>query len=291
MNGFSETEKKQLVSAFLLDKMVNEGIKIQNNGENGFSDFEPFLRFMLHENVIQEEEEFYRVTEKGKTVLIRFLTIYQNYFMHFDIFSYVDIDRREFAFEKYLEYDNNKLWSEYLDKDCWDDLRLAVCQYKNINPRMMIFMSYFCEGDLDIFFESNPVVFHDELWKEIDEIAEVPLKLSDSSDVNKNGDSLKARQMTETEGYIAQDILKDFIKKGAEINLHIKKHVDQAPEADDFTVHPGENSDTDHEEADGVKEDHDYGYVAPPPERYSEFEKYLDPSYCTPCWKKSFWSK
>ena len=74
----------------------------------------------------------------------------------------------DFAFASYFDFDDDIRWREYLDDDRWDDLRVAVADYKKLNPVEIVFMSFISENR----FGRNEVGWQFELllgavWDEI----------------------------------------------------------------------------------------------------------------------------
>ena len=66
----------------------------------------------------------------------------ESYVSHFDVYAYVDLHEGIFADPQ----------SDLLEGDRWSDLRVAVAEYKGIDPYRVVFLSMLADG---VWFE-NP---------------------------------------------------------------------------------------------------------------------------------------
>ncbi len=96
-----------------------------------------------------------RLTPKGKEHLEKkFLAPFSEYRLLYYPFCAVDTERGEFAFSSFDNMNDDE-WKEFLKNERWEDLRVAVVEYKkikcdtpcpNLDPLAMVFMALLDEG-------------------------------------------------------------------------------------------------------------------------------------------------
>lgn len=102
--------------------------------------------WLLEQSYVQvDADEYYQVTVKGADILNNFEKRYQTFLEEFDVFCAVDLQEGVFAFEEYGRFANQKEWQEFLSQERWEDLRVAVAEYKNLDPVEIVFMSFMQE--------------------------------------------------------------------------------------------------------------------------------------------------
>ena len=104
---------------------------------------EPTLKEMEKQGWIEVgEDDYYITNDKGLEIYQKLTEQQESYVSHFDIYSYVDLQEGVFADPQ----------SDLLEGDRWSDLRVAVAEYKGIDPYRVVFLSMLADG---VWFE-NP---------------------------------------------------------------------------------------------------------------------------------------
>jgi hypothetical protein len=103
-------------------------------------------------------------------------------------------------------------WKEYLKLDRWDDLRLAVAEFKKINPVEFVFLSFVHEGRFDTRrsgWQFDLVL--GSTWAEMIKIADTAVKISDLS------------YECEDERVSGDVVIRDVFRQGIELNIALKQ--------------------------------------------------------------------
>ncbi len=212
----SEEQKKQYAGLYLLDYMVTESHTFPLLLEEDDTDLEPVLEWLLSKDYIGIiDNERYEQTVNGKAALSLFMTRYKEFLKTFDIFSAVDLGTGEFAFASCDEFKNETEWRNFLDNEQWDDLRVAVAEYRDMDPVEIVFMSFINENR----FGKNETGWQFDLllgtvWDEILEIADTAIRWQELGWEDEQG-SVRA-----------EDVIKDIINQGTEIMNRIHESVD-----------------------------------------------------------------
>ena len=104
---------------------------------------EPTLKEMEKQGWIEVgEDDYYITNDKGLEIYQKLTEQQESYVSHFDIYAYVDLQEGVFADPQ----------SDLLEGDRWSDLRVAVAEYKGIDPYRVVFLSMLADG---VWFE-NP---------------------------------------------------------------------------------------------------------------------------------------
>lgn len=275
----SESEKKQFASTFLLQRMVNrrEYFPIWLEGQD--KDLEPILEFMLTRDLVEIKDNKYVPTNKGHQSLTRFAERYTDFLKNFDVYCAVDLEEGDFAFNKWFDFEDDSLWENYLNEDRWEDLRVAVAEYKGLNPVEIVFMSFINEnrfGNTGQGWQFDLLL--GSIWDDILEICNSALSIDDLAYESEDGP-------------VSGDVvIRDIVTQGAEINHWI--NVEEADESEEDPAYSSWSAPS---------------YAPPPLPRTSNtqqnwrpdfkpvrlkrldksvYKKYKDPSYIDPIWKK-----
>jgi hypothetical protein len=262
--SINEESKKQFAGIFVLDYMVNKPCAFSLLLEDGDVDLETVLEWLMVKTYVEiKDKEKYVPTAKGRDCLKLFLARYSEYLNIFDVYCAVDLEKGEFAFEKYFDYEDPQQWQNYLQKDYWEDLRIAVASFKNIDPVEIVFMSFINEGR----FGKDETGWQFDLllgtvWDQILEICNCALTLEELGYEDDQG-------VVEP-----KDVMADIIRQGTEIiiNLH-KQESNFAGQAIDH----GEDNDDGGDESIVERV-----IVQEYPDSY--YDPYLDPYYISPLW-------
>ncbi len=235
---------------FLL-KRLHEGKthSILLEGDESF--LERAFERLLSSEQIKIEGANYVLAEKGKHMLQLFRERYTDFLRNFDVYSAVDLKTGEFAFEKYWKIEDEKEWQAYVNLECFEDMRVAVAEYKSIDPVEIVFMSLLNEGRFDEKVESGDSGWAFDLisgafWRDLYEVVETAIAEDDLGYKSEEGKSIQGRS-----------VLEDIIIQGAGLNRELWD-VEEAAllEEDDFATKIDTN-----------------------------FDEYKDPKYKHPRWK------
>lgn len=244
--------------------LLNEMIQFQRYfpttlaGEDSY--LATYLDHMENKGLVRIEKNKYVPTEKGREEIVALYTKYNEYLKIFDIFCAVDLESGEFAFSSISDpiMDNDDVWNEFLNEERFSDVRVAVADFKGLNPIEIVFLSFLNENRFDC--NDSKWQFNltgDDVWVEIEDIC--------NTAVSKD--------------YLMEDgVLEDVIRQGGEIALEIIK---EAEAADNF-----EEEDEEYfEEVVTTETIEEYVEVVEEPYYpYDYYYPYYDPFYVSPIW-------
>jgi hypothetical protein len=133
---------------------------------------EPILKWLEEQDYISLKGHAYGLTQKGSDVLHLFLDRYHLFLRDYDVFCGVDLKNHSFAFSQYKDCKTDRDWSALLAQERWEDIRLAVAEYKGLDPVEMVFMSLIHEGRFGRNEEGawDEDLLLGEIWDEIESI-------------------------------------------------------------------------------------------------------------------------
>lgn len=207
----NEGQKTEFAGVYLLEYMINTPYTPPIFLEGNDQDLESILEWLMAQNFITiKDDEKYIPTEQGHRHLKKFMARYSEYLTMFDIFCAVDLAAGEFAYEAWNDFKTDVEFKAYLDDDRWDDLRVAVASYKNMNAVEIVFMSFINEQR----FGRNESGWQFDLllgsvWDEILDICENSIQWEELS-------------YEDDQGHVAaEDVIEDIIRQGTEIMLEL----------------------------------------------------------------------
>lgn len=268
----SEERKKQFASIYLLDKMVNKGMKFSVLLEGYDKDLEPILEHMMAHDYVDIQNNRYQASDKGREVLRRFMTRYSDYLRHFDVYCAVDLESGEFAFDKWFEFESDEAWDRYLDEERWEDLRVAVSEYKELDPVEIVFMSFLNEGRFgDVGNGWQFDLLLGSVWDEIIEICQSALHEDDLAYTDEDGTPVSG-----------SDVLEDIIEQGADMNLWVREEEERLEKEEGY-------------DPDEYNDEHGFGRTDMPSLKdrvvvqrqtdWSGYQNYKKPKYVNPIWR------
>ena len=261
----TEDQKKQFAGIYLLDYMINTPKAISIFLDGNDQDLEPVLEWLILKKYIEiQDEEKYIPTAKGREVLKRFMDRYSEYLTMFDIYCAVDLEAGEFAFTSYFDFDDENKWKKYLNDARWEDLRIAVARFKNMDPIEIVFMSFINEKrfgrdqsgwQFDLLLGS--------VWDDILNICNIALH---EEDLGYDDD----------QGVVSgKDVLVDIISQGSEIMIGLlEKEGQLVSENQKLNYYSNGEADAEYY----VDE------VAVPQYPPDYYYAYRDPFYISPAW-------
>ncbi|PID29532.1 MAG: hypothetical protein CR982_02380 [Candidatus Cloacimonadota bacterium] len=257
----SNDKKMKFATLYMLNYMINTPKKIDVMLDGNDEDLESILEFMMSKDLIKIDGAYYIPTEKGREQLRVFLKRYQDYLRNYDVYCAVDLGEGEFAFSYIDDYGEDfEAWSKFLDDERWEDLRIAVAEFKKIDPVEIVFMSFVNEG----FYGKSEEGWQFDLllgsvWDDIIDICNNALHVEDLS-------------WEDDEGFVSgEDVIKDVLVGGAKLNEKLAQDIKDDEEYMDCETY-GEDPDDDIER-----------------ERVEVittevYESYHDPFYISPVW-------
>ena len=260
----NDEKKKQFAGIYVLEYMVNKPhffpIFLSGNDQ----DLESILEWLLVKDYVKiRDNEEYIPTEHGREALTKFMARYSEFLNVFDIYCAVDLAGGEFAFSSYFDFDDDTDWRQFLADDRWEDLRIAVAEYKKLDPIEIVFMSFISENrfgrdqtgwQFDLLLGS--------VWDEIVEICNSAIRWNELG-------------FEDEEGTVsAKEVMEDIIIQGAEIIIELhEKEAGLAPKTfNDYNSEPRSGNGEVVEQI--VIEEHPVSY----------YGAYRDPYYVSPLW-------
>ncbi len=259
-----QKDKFKYVSLILLKEIINfqHYFPVKCQGEDVF--LEPYLVSMEKSGFLTIKKGQYIPTDKGREELVSLFAKYHEYLKMFDIYCAVDLEKGVFAFSSINSDMDDAAWRAFLQESRFSDVRVAVAEFKGLNPTEIVFLTFFNDGVFDCEADHwQNKLTSDEIWREIEEICNTAV----------SAEYLKA-----------DDVLENVIKQGTVIAMDLIKQAEDAiafenqqqeDEAEETVTETTTTTETTEEYVDVVYEPYyDYGYWDP----------YYDPFYISPLW-------
>ena len=202
----SELDKKTFQAIILLNELVNGHVfKTVFNGDDKI--LEPLFVDLMTSKNVEIKGDRYVITEKGKKGYNLFMDKYYEYLKVYDIYSFIDLDKAEFAFSKFFDFSTDSEWNSFKNDTRFQDIRIAVGLYKKINVAEFVFMSFINEDRFNTEKTGWQIdLISGIIWDEIEKICETAIKPEQLGD----------------------DAMKDIIQQGSCIMVDlIKKETEQ----------------------------------------------------------------
>jgi len=188
---------------------------------------------------------------------------YFDYLKMYDIYCAVDLDKGEFAFSSINNDWTDEQWFNFLGNERFSDVRVAVAEFKGLNPVEIVFLSFLNENRFDCTapkWEDNLTA--DGIWREIEEICNTAI----SADYLKEG-----------------GVIEDVITQGTAIALELIKSATEAinNEAESEAY---DNGDMYEETTETTTTTEYVDIVEEPYYGYDYWDPYYDPYYVSPLW-------
>jgi len=170
-----ENQMETLTAVVILDSLTKNPQKYQLSYPPEMQRLDNILTWMYTSDLIRIDKQAgntpcYAFTEKGQTLLDNFRQKFKEFIEFFDVFCLFDISSLEFAFASYDAL-NVEDWHELKSQERFKDLRIAVAEFKNIDPIEIVFMNFLNSGRIDTESELWELSLLDgSYWTEILEI-------------------------------------------------------------------------------------------------------------------------
>lgn len=260
-------QKNEFISVLLINEMITNKRYFPIMMDSDNLPLSEIFIDLMSKGIVRIDSRNYVPTEKAREILKSFLARYSEYLKLFDIFCAVDLEKGEFAFSSIYDMDQD-FFQEFLKQNRWEDLRIAVAQFKGIDPKEQVFMSFIQEGRFDL---TKSLWQYDlisgEIWDDIEKICNSALT-KDQMEKSANDIGL-------------ENVLEDVIKKGTEIAIElIKKGIEL--DAEDAKLAESQVEQEEYQETtttyvdEVYMEDYNHGV--------EYYEPYYDPYYISPIW-------
>lgn len=206
--------KKTYKAIILLNEMINGSHKFRTVDNGDDSVLESLFIELMSKGYVQTVGINYEPTNKGRDIFDTFMKRYTEYLKVYDIFSYVDLEKGEFAFASYFDFDTDDAWLSFVDNERFDDLRIAVALFKKLDPAEIVFMSFINENRFDTTSSGWQIdLMADNDWAEIEQIIDVAIKPEEVGD----------------------DAMEDMINQGSELMIKLlQEEIDQQKQNNEY---------------------------------------------------------
>ena len=242
--------KKTYKAIIILNEMINGNHPFNTVANGDDSVLEPLFIELMANGYVGTSGMSYQVTAKGRDVYDTFMKRYTEFLKVYDVFSFVDLDKGEFAFASYYDFDTDEDWFNYTDNDRFEDLRIAVAIFKKINPAEIVFMSFINENRFDTASAGWQIdLMSDNVWDEIEDICATAIKPED----------------------LGEDAMTDMISQGADLMIKLMEEEQNQNSGGNTGYNGGYNG---------------YGQneVVIVEETIPYYQPYYDPYYISPVW-------
>jgi len=261
----TEDKKNQYQSIVILNEMINNKGYFSINMEGNDAMLEPLFIKMQAKGLIGVDNYNYIPLDKGREALQKFFEKYYEYLKVYDLYCAVDLGQGEFGFSEIFDREEDD-FLQYIQENRFEDLRIAVTEFKKLNPTEMIFQSFINENRFDLEKDGWQFdLMEDLLWNEMVEICENAIHPEDIPD--------------EIEVMIQEgsELMKTLFAKEKEIQEAEDKEVED--DIQDDNVDDGYDEPVTYVEEVVMVE---YGY--------DHFDPYYnDPYYVNPIWYYDVW--
>jgi len=257
----TKEQKLYFGAVLLLENIANLGFTYPVLLEGDDTLLEPILIYMVSKNWVEITNNQYSITEEGKKVLENYLAKLVEFRSAYKIYNSIDLGEGEFAYSKYFDFETDEQFINYINGDNFEDLRVAICEFKKINPLEVIFMEMVDEGRFDC--EDNgwqADLSTGLIWNEMVEIANTNLHLDDLAEGEFTG----------------EEVMELIIEQGSPVMMELLKKQKELDES--------EEGDEDFEDDEVEEVITTTTYVEEPVFEPDYFEVYYDPYYVSPYW-------
>src|ERR1700760_3179017 len=107
----TEDNKKTFKAIILLNELINGDHKFKTIDNGDDSVLEPLFIELMSKGYVTTSGMNYQPTAKGEEVFDTFMKRYTEYLKVYDIFSFVDLEKGEFAFSSYYDFETDDAWA------------------------------------------------------------------------------------------------------------------------------------------------------------------------------------
>ena len=259
-NSLSDEQRQRFSALILLDRIVTDAgafhAALLEERDDAF--LEPTFRYLQQEDLAEVgEDDHFQPTARGRDVYRKLLRLRQSYLAHFEIFARVDLETGEFA-------DPDKPY----EAPRWDDLRVAVAEYKSIDPFRVVFLAMLSD---ETFFEDREWKFDlalgSNFFVELDEIVGSQISVGELGYETETGESIPG-----------ESVIEDVILQGGALNRENWER--ERGRQESFLEEPFDNGDAAEDES-GDGEAYDPWEAM---EYYADSALFVEPIWIEPLW-------
>jgi len=167
----NEDQKKTFRAIIILNEMINNNHQFSTTAYGDDNLVEPIIIDLAGKGYVDAGGDYYTVTRKGQDVFDVFMKRYTEYLKIYDIFAFVDLDKAEFAFARYFDFDTDEDWDNFKSDPRFEDLRIAVAMFKKLDPAEIVFMAFINENRFDAGYKGwQADLMGNAAFSEIEEI-------------------------------------------------------------------------------------------------------------------------
>jgi hypothetical protein len=256
-----EKDKIRFIGLILLNEIINfqTYFSVIPVGDQLFLDH--YLKLLNNKGFLRIEKGQYVPTQLGREEVVKLYEKYYEYLKIYDLYCAVDLQEGEFAFSRIFDNFSEDQWIDFLSNERFSDVRVAVADYKGLNPIEIVFLSFLNENRFDCTDEGWAYrLTGPNAWDEILEIC----------------NSAISREHLEADG-----VLDDILSQGTELALNLLAQAEE--------IAAGEETEEEEEnyEVEETVEEEVIEYVEiveMPTYEYSYWQPYRDPFYVSPIW-------
>lgn len=220
----------------------------------------PYLDKMVDNGMLDRYAGEYIPTEVGRAELQNFYNKYYEYLKMFDLYCAVDLEAGEFAFSRINDKSfSDDDWMDFLHQDRFSDVRVAVADFKGLDPNEIVFMSFLNEGRFEVSapdWQYNLTNENDGVWEEIEKITNSAIA---------------------TEYLMENGVLEDVIRQGTQLAMDLIAEAERLNAEADFVQ--------ERETYEEVVETTEYVEIVEMPYYELDYwDPYYDPYYVSPIW-------
>ncbi len=275
-------QKETLCAIFILNQMINMGRAYARTLDGNSQNLESLFQWMRSKGLVEASDvqvkkktilkqavtEYRHVpTQAGRQLLTTFLECYQEYMKLYDLYCAIDLNTGDFAFSRYFELSPDE-FKVYLEDERWEDLRVAIAEFKKLDPIEIVFMSYLNESKIDTDQDGwEAQLVSDETWDKILNICNTNLSYVE----------LGYKDRETNQNISADKVTKDIIHQGTELMFALhKQEEEQAP--------PQDGAEADEPATEEVIEETVVEEIRVSPYPITYYNPYWDPYYISPIW-------
>ena len=262
MNNNSKTYIALILINSMLSGDYDGNIRVYKTLLNGDDKLlQPLFIDLLAKGYVKIVKDHYEVTEIGEQIYDNFNQKYKEFLKVYDVFSFVDHIKMEFAFEKFFDCSTDEEWDRFKSQERFFDFRIPIAILKGIDAKEIVFMSLLKENRFDINTIGWQIdLLSESTWAEIDEICDTAIKIED----------------------VGKEVLETIISKGTIVMFNILKK--------EFEYNKNRLAELKAQIVDGdiYTDDEEYMEVVTMVEEYDYdldyYNAYYDPYYSSPIW-------
>jgi hypothetical protein len=160
-----EETRLQYAGLFILKEMMENDGTLMHEDEEVLN---PILSCLQEASYIKRSQDTYTLTQQGMKRIHSFLHRYSTFADTYDVFSGVDVEKKDFAIRYYNHFTDQHEWESFLRNHRWQDLRIAIAEYQGFDAIEITFMRFVHD---DRFGRHNDMWHYERLlgrvWDEI----------------------------------------------------------------------------------------------------------------------------